>query len=101
MNASGIYIADEGAHKFVLPREAATIVRDDQVLSPNVGLNSWAAFSSGVHQEAILTGEFLLLADEVNAVVSAALDNGLEVTGLADSTLFSGPHLYTLDFTGI
>ena len=40
LNAKGIYVADEGAYKFVMPREAATIVRDDQSLSPNIGLIS-------------------------------------------------------------
>jgi hypothetical protein len=66
-----------------------------------MGLNSWVTFSSGVHREAILTGQFLLLGDEVNPVLSAALDNNLEITGLADSTLFAGPRLYTMDVTGI
>jgi Domain of Unknown Function (DUF1259) len=101
LNTTGSYVAEEGAYKFVLPREAATILMDDESLSPNAGLNSWFTFSSGVHREAILTGQFLLLADEVNPVLSAALDNGLEITGLADSTLFAGPRLYTMDFTGV
>jgi hypothetical protein len=101
LNATGNYVAEEDAYKFVLPREAATILGHDQSLSPNIGLNSWMTFSSGVHREAILTGQFLLLADEVNSVLSAALNNGLEITGLADSTLFIGPRLFTMDFTGI
>ena len=101
LKTRGTYVAEEGAYKIVMPREAATIITDDQSLSPNLGLNSWITFSSGVHREAILTGQFLLLADEINAVLSAALDNSLEVTGLADSTLFAGPHLYTMDVTGI
>jgi hypothetical protein len=101
LNTTGSYVAEEGGYKFVLPREAATIVRDDQSLSPNIGLNSWFTFSSGVHREAILTGQLLLLADEVNAVLSAGLDNGLEITGLADSTIFAGPRVYTMDLTGL
>src|SRR5439155_1004123 len=81
LNAKGIYVAEEGAYKFVMPREAATIVWDYQSLSPNIGLNSWATFSAGVHREAMLTGQLLLLGDEVNEVLGAALDNGLEITG--------------------
>ena len=45
----------------------------------------------------MLTGQLLLLEDEVNSVVSAALDAGLNVTGLAASSVFDGPHLFTLD----
>jgi hypothetical protein len=100
LNTTGSYIAEEGAYKFVLPREGATIITDDQSLSPNIGLNSWFTFSSGIHRDAILTGQFLLLPDEINAVLSAALDSGLEITGLADSTLFAGPCVHTMDFTG-
>src|SRR5262249_504594 len=101
LNKTGRDVDEEGAYKFILPREGATVLAGDESLSPNIGLNSWFTFSSGVHREAILAGQFLLLADEVNAVLSAGLDNGLEITGLADSTLFAGPRLYTMDFTGV
>jgi len=93
----GAYAQDDQAYKIVLPREAATIVWDYQTLSPNLGLNSWAAFKPGIHNEAILTGQLLLLDDEVDSVMSVALQAGLEVTGLASSSIFDGPHLDTLD----
>src|SRR6516164_85140 len=83
VGARGTYIADDRAYRVFLPREAATIVQDYQTLSPNLGLNSWVTFSSGIHQEAIVAGQFLLLDDEVNRVLATALESGLEVTGLA------------------
>jgi Domain of Unknown Function (DUF1259) len=95
----GVYAADDCAYKVVFPREAATIVTDDQTLSPSLGLNSWVAFSSAVHHEAILRGQYLLLDDEVNSVLTVALDAGLEVTGLGASSVFDGPRLRTLDVT--
>jgi hypothetical protein len=97
----GTYIAEEGVYKVLLPREEATVVQDYQTLSPNLGLNSWVAFSSGVHHEAMLTGQFLLLDDEVSPVLDVVLDAGLEVTGLAASCSFEGPHLHTIDVTGL
>jgi hypothetical protein len=93
----GAYAQDDQVYKIVLPREAATIVWDYQTLSPNLGLNSWAAFKPGIHNEAILRGQLLLLDDEVDSVMSVALQTGLEVTGLASSSIFDGPHLDTLD----
>jgi len=96
----GTYAADDGVYKVVFPREEATIVQDYQSLSPNLGLNSWSAFTSAIHHEAVLTGQFLLLEDEVNPVITVALDAGLDVTGLAASSLFEGPRLQTLDVTG-
>lgn len=90
IGAKGTYftdVTDQGVCKIVLPREAATIVYDDQRLSPNVGLNSWVAFSSAVHHEAILTGQLLLLQDEVDPVMTMALDAGLDITGLSDGSV--------------
>jgi hypothetical protein len=97
----GTYMSEEGVYKIILPREEATIVQDYQRLSPNLGLNSWVAFTSGVHHEAVLTGQFLLLDDEVNPVLDVLLGGGLEVTGLAASCSFQGPHLHTIDVTAV
>ncbi len=97
----GDYAANDGVYRVILPREAATIVRDYQTLSPNLGLNSWAAFKAAAHQEAIFTGQFLLLDDEVNSVLTKALDRGLEVIGLASATVFDGRHVQSLDVAGI
>jgi hypothetical protein len=101
IGGQGAYVADDGVYKIVLPREEATIVYDYQTLSPNLGLNSWVAFKAAAHHEAILTGQLLLLDDEVNAIVTAAVDAGLDVTGLASSSVFDGPRLHTLDLSGI
>ncbi len=97
----GSYVAGEGVYKVIFPREQATIVTDGQTLSLNFGLNSWVAFASAIHHEAILTGQFLLLDDEVNPVLTVALEAGLEVTGLASSSVFEGPRLQILDVTGV
>ena len=97
IGSRGAYVPDDGVYKVVLPREEATIVWDYQTLSPNLGLNSWAAFKPGIHDQALLTGELLLLDDEVDSVISAALAAGLNVTGLASSSIFDGPHLDALD----
>jgi hypothetical protein len=101
MHAQGSYVVEEGVYRFVLPREAATILRDWQSLSPNLGFNSWIAFSSAVHQEAIVVAELLILPDEVDAVMNSALSARLEITGLAESSSFFGRRLYTLDLNGV
>jgi hypothetical protein len=95
----GAYLPDDQVYRVVLPREEATIVLDFQTLSPNLGLNSWVAFKPTIHDQAVLIGQLLLLEDEVDSVISAALDTGLDVTGLASSSVFDGPHLYSLDLT--
>jgi Domain of Unknown Function (DUF1259) len=49
----------------------------------------------------MLTAQFALLEDEVNPVLTAALDSGLEVTGLGGSFLFERPRTLTLDVTAV
>lgn len=66
LGAKGTYIPASNVYKVVLPRAEATIVWDYQTLSPNLGLNSWVAFKSGMHDQAILSGQLLLLDDEVD-----------------------------------
>ena len=97
ITGEGASIPGDKVYKVVLPRTEATIVYDYQTLSPNLGLNSWVAIKPGTHTEAFLTGELLLLDDEVDSVISTALDAKLDVTGLASSSVFDGPHLHTLD----
>jgi hypothetical protein len=99
LGRQGSYIPDAKVYKVVLPRSEATIVYDYQTLSPNLGLNSWVALKPGIHSEALLVGQLLLLDDEVDPVLSAALEARLDVTGLAPSSVFEGPHLHTLDVT--
>jgi Domain of Unknown Function (DUF1259) len=99
LGGQGAFTQDGKVYKVVFPRSEATIVYDYQTLSPNLGLNSWVALKPGVHNEALLVGRLLLLDDEVDSVISAALEARLDVTGLASSTVFDGPHLQTLDVT--
>jgi hypothetical protein len=101
VGVKGTYVAEEGVYKIVFPKEAATLVLDYQTLPSTLGLNTWAAFSPARHHGALLTGQFLLLADEVDSVISSAVNANLEVTGLADTTIFDGPVLKTLDVSGV
>jgi hypothetical protein len=99
-HSKGEYAKDDQTYKVVFPRSEATIVQDYQSLSPSLGLNSWATFGEAMHHDAILSAQYLLLPDEVNPVLTAILESGLDVTGLAPSCLFEGHCLYTLDVTG-
>lgn len=101
VGVKGTYIAEEGIYKIVLPREAATLVLDYQALPSTLGLNAWAAFGPARHHRALLTGQFLLFEDEVDSVISSPVNANLEITGLADTTIFDGPALKTLDVSGV
>jgi hypothetical protein len=83
LGAKGTYVPSEGAFKVrilqrdILARIAAQHGHADFLPE------SWAAFGPAVHHQAILTAEMSLLEDEITSVIGAALDSGLQISGLA------------------
>ena len=78
---------EEGVFKVTVPRSDVPISVDGWKMPPFMGLTSWAAFTKGKKAEAMVMGDLVLMQDEVNPVMSAALDAGLSVTALAQSFL--------------
>src|SRR4029079_13010930 len=72
----------EGVYKVTFPRNDVKIVVDGWTMPPFMGLGTWAAFTKGVHTEAMVMGDTVLFEDEVKPAISVALDNGLNVTAL-------------------
>lgn len=96
----GSYVDSEDVYRISFPRSDVKVTVDRSALQSFMGLTSWAAFTTGTLKEAMVTGEFLLFEDEVNPVMSAALDNGLEVTALHNHFLFDNPRAMFLHITG-
>src|SRR6516164_598805 len=92
----GVYVSDESAYRFTIPRADVTLRIGNQRLSPSQAPRSWVTFSPSLRSETMMNGEFILLEDEVNPVISVALKHGLHVTGLGTTFLFEEPRLLTL-----
>jgi hypothetical protein len=69
-------------------------------MPPFMGLGTWAAFTKGVDTEAMVMGDTVLFEDEVNAAMSAALDNGLSVTALHNHFFFDQPKVFFMHIEG-
>jgi hypothetical protein len=71
-------------------------------MPPFMGLTSWAGFVPGEKPgvEAMVMGDLVLFEDEVNHAMSAALDNGLEVTALHNHFFFDKPHVLFMHIGG-
>ena len=69
---------------------------------PFMGLTSWAAFVPGEKPgvEAMVMGDLVLFEDEVNPAMSAALDNGVEVTALHNHFFYDKPHVLFMHIGG-
>jgi hypothetical protein len=95
--------AAENTAKVSFPRDDLPIEVDGwKKMSPFMGLTSWAAFAPGGKPgvEAMVMGDLVLLEDEVNPTMSAALDNGLEVTALHNHFFFDKPHVLFMHIGG-
>jgi hypothetical protein len=90
----------EGVYKVTFPRNDVKVVVDGWTMPPFMGLGTWAAFIKGVHTEAMVMGDTVLFEDEVNAAMSAALDNGLSVTALHNHFFFDQPKVYFMHIEG-
>jgi hypothetical protein len=89
----------EHAYKVTFPRDDVKVVVDGWTMPPFMGLGTWAAFTP-IEDGAIVMGDTVLFEDEVNAAMSAALDNGLSVTALHNHFFFDHPKIYFMHIEG-
>jgi hypothetical protein len=90
----------EGVYKVTFPRSDVKVVVDGWTMPPFMGLGTWAAFTKGAQTEAMVMGDTVLFEDEVNAAMTAALDNGLSVTALHNHFLFDHPKVFFMHVEG-
>jgi Domain of Unknown Function (DUF1259) len=91
---------EEGVFKVTVPRSDVPISVDGWRMPPFMGLTSWAAFTKGKKAEAMVMGDLVLMQDEVNPVMSAALDAGLSVTALHNHFFYDEPKVYFMHIGG-
>src|SRR5256714_4954754 len=89
----------EGVYKVTLPRNDVKVVVDGWTMPPFMGLGTWAAFTA-TKDGAMVMGDTVLFEDEVNAAMTAALDNGLSVTALHNHFFFDKPKVYFMHISG-
>src|SRR5881398_3569586 len=90
----------EGVYKVTFPRNEVKVVVAGWTMPPFMGLGTWAAFTKGVHAEAMVMGDTVLFEDEVNAAMIAAVDNGLNVTALHNHFFFDQPKVFFMHIEG-
>jgi len=63
------------------------------------GFGGWVAFTRGDSMD-VMMGDLVLLQDEVNPVMTALLDNGLEVTALHNHFFWDEPRMFYMHVHG-
>jgi hypothetical protein len=96
----GTWNAKEGVFKVSKPRDDVKITVDRVAMPPFMGLTSYAAFT-GAGSGLVLMGDTVLLEDEVDGAMSAALDAGLEVTALHNHFFYDQPRVWFMHIGGM
>ena len=95
--------APDGVVKVSWPRTDVPIEVDGVAnLPPFMGVTSWTAFTPGEkpNVEAMVMGDLVLFEDEVNPVMSALLEGGVDVTALHNHFFFDKPHVFFMHVGG-
>ena len=98
--AKGKYDEKEGVFKVSFPRTDVQVSVDGMKLDPFMGLTSWASFEKDPKEGMMVMGDLVLFQDEVNPVMTVALDNGLEVTALHNHFFYDEPKVFFMHISG-
>lgn len=86
--------------KINIPRNDLKVTIDGIASPTPFGFGGWLAMTKGDGGMDVMMGDLVLLEDEVNPVMSALLDNGLQVTALHNHFFFESPRIFYMHVHG-
>ena len=86
--------------KINIPRNDLKVTIDGVATPTPFGFGGWLAMTKGDAGMDVMMGDLVLQEDEVNPVMSALLDNGLEVTAVHNHFFFESPRIFYMHVHG-
>ena len=86
--------------KVNVPRNDLHVTVNKLALPTPFGFGGWFAMTKGDGGDDVMMGDLVLLQEEVNPVMSALLDNGLEITALHNHLFWEDPRIYYMHVHG-
>jgi len=90
-----------GVLKVNIPRNDLKMTIQGVSTPTPFGFGGWVALTKGTDGSDVMMGDLVLLQEEVNPVMSALLDNGIEVTALHNHFFWDDPHVYFMHVHGM
>src|SRR5882724_4986509 len=90
-----------GVLKVNIPRSDLKITIQGVPTPTAFGFGGWIAMTKGADGSDVMMGDLVLLQEEVNPVMSALLDNGIDVTALHNHFFWDDPHVYFMHVHGM
>jgi len=86
--------------KVNIPRNDVKVTVAGVATPTPFGFGGWVAMTKGDSGHQVLMGDLVLLQDEVNPVMSALLENGLDVTALHNHFFWDEPRMFYMHVHG-
>lgn len=86
--------------KIGIPRKDLTVIVDGVATPTPFGFGGWLGMTKGDGGMDVMMGDLVLTEDEVNPVMSALLENGLEVTALHNHFFYETPRIFYMHVMG-
>jgi hypothetical protein len=90
----------KGVFKHTIGRPDVKLTEHGVPVTTFLGFNTWAAWQ-GTPERAAVAGDFAMLEDEVEHVVKALIENGIEVVALHNHMVHEKPRIFFLHYWGV
>ena len=91
----------DGVLKVNIPRSDLKVTIKQKPVPTPLGFGGWIALAKGDGGHDVMMGDLVLTEDEVNPVMSAILDNGLDVTAIHNHFFFEQPRIFYMHVHGV
>lgn len=92
--------SSKGVYKYTIGRPDVKLLEHGIPVSTFLGFNTWAAWQ-GTSQKAAVCGDFTMLENEVDPVIKALVENGIEVVAVHNHMVYEKPRIFFLHYWGV
>src|SRR5262245_11540091 len=101
LGKKGTLVEDQGVYTVPLPRNDLKVTIQGEPVPIPFGFGGWVAFKKARGGKTVMMSDTVLLQDEVNPVISAAQQNGIEVTAIHNHFFFEEPRIFYMHVHGM